>query len=120
MKMQVIDLMREFIILPEFDKNWSAAGLNDDDLRKFQLYLSRNLESGPVIPGTGGLRKVRWLTSKNGKRAGIRCIYIDFAYYEKIYLLTAYTKSTKEDLTETDKNQMRFLVELLKKELGRK
>jgi len=117
MKMQVIDLMREFIILPEFDKNWSAAGLDDDDLRKLQLYLSRSPKSGAVIPGTDGLRKVRWLTSKKGKRTGIRCIYIDFAFYKKIYLLTAYTKSTKEDLTENDKKQMRFLVNVLKKEL---
>ncbi|MEW6621583.1 MAG: hypothetical protein AB1420_00375 [Bacillota bacterium] len=60
------------------------------------------------------------MTSKKGKRAGIRCIYIDFAYYKKIYLLTAYTKNTKEDLTENEKKQMRFLVTVLRKELERK
>jgi len=113
-------MIREFIILPEFEKNWVATGLNDDDLREFQLYLCRNPFRGAIIPGTGGLRKIRWKSRNKGKRAGVRTIYIDFAQFEKIYLLTAYTKNVKENLTKDEQKQMRLLVELLRKELERK
>lgn len=113
-------MIREFVCLPEFDKNWAAAGLNDEDLREFQLFLCNNPARGTVIPGTGGLRKIRWLAKTKGKRSGIRVIYIDFVRFNKIYLLTAYTKNVKEDLSIEDRRQLKELVRLLESQLERK
>jgi len=74
----VVNLEREFVNMPEFEKNWRAAGLDDDDLKELQEYLFENPSSGVVIAGTGGLRKLRWKVPGKGKRGGARVIYIDF------------------------------------------
>ena len=55
-----------------------------------------------------------------GKRGGIRVLYIDFLFYEKIYLLVAYPKSKKENITEKEKKAIKKLVNELKDELRRK
>ena len=64
---------REFIIMPEFERNWRDAELDDNDLKELQAYLCRYPKSSPVIPDTGGLRKLRWKHDK-GKRSGMRTI----------------------------------------------
>ncbi len=56
----VMVLEREFVIMPEFEKRWQEAGLNDDALKELQSYLCLHPKTGLVIPGTGGLRKLRW------------------------------------------------------------
>ena len=49
--------------------------LEDDEYRALQSSLLLRPEQGPVIPGSGGLRKVRWGTKGSGKRGGLRLIY---------------------------------------------
>ena len=49
--------------------------LDDDAYRAFQLALILRPEQGPVIRGSGGLRKVRWAAGTSGKRGGVRVIY---------------------------------------------
>jgi hypothetical protein len=63
---------------------------------------------------------MRWAFKNKGKRGGIRVLYIDFIWYEKIYLLMVYPKSKKENITENEKKVIRKLVEELKNELRRK
>ncbi len=70
----------------------------------------------PVIPGTGGIRKLRWAGSGRGKRGGIRTIYYFHVGPEAIYLLTAYAKADQDDLTPGDKKVWRKLVAAIKKE----
>ena len=69
-----------------------------------------------VIRGTGGIRKLRWGGSGRGKRGGIRTIYFYHAGPEAIYLLTAYAKADRDDLTPTDKKALSRLVTAIKKE----
>jgi hypothetical protein len=108
---------REFVILPEFEKCWNKMGLSDEDLRELENYLCLHPESGDVAPGTGGLRKLRWSAQGKGRRGGARVIYVDFAFYEKIYLLGAYPKSVKIDLTEAEKAEIKRLIKILEQEL---
>lgn len=68
--------------------------------------------SGDIIVGTGGERKIRWQTKGQGKSSGARVIYIDFNSKERIYMLTAYTKNEKSDLTM---EQRKLLYSLVKK-----
>ncbi len=50
-------MIREFIMMPEFDKMCAKIGLNDEDLKSLQLEILSNPKAGVVIRGTGGLRK---------------------------------------------------------------
>ena len=73
-------------------------------------------DAAPVIPGTGGLRKLRWAGSGRGKRGGIRTIYFWHAGPDAIYLLTAYAKANRDDLSPADRKALARLVAAIKKE----
>jgi hypothetical protein len=94
--------------------------LTEDDLRNFEAYLCDNPSAGDMIPGTGGLRKLRFGIPGTGKRGGARVVYVDFAFHEKIYLFNAYTKSRKIDLTSEEKANIRKAIKALGTELERK
>ena len=72
--------------------------------------------SVPVIPGTGGIRKFHWAGSGRGKRGGIRTIYFYLAEPGAVYLLTAYAKASRDDLTSADRKALSRLVAKIKKE----
>ena len=107
-------MTREFIMTPEFDKNWDDLGLNDDDLKELQEEILRNPQIGPVIKGTNGLRKMRFALNE-GKSSGARVLYIDLVMNEEVYLISAYAKGEKENITDTEKASIRSMIELLKK-----
>jgi hypothetical protein len=71
----------------------------------------------PIIPGSGGIRKVRWATSGRGKRGGLRVIYFFHVSPPVVYLLTAYAKSELEDLKPGDLRAWARLVATIKKEV---
>ena len=72
--------------------------------------------AAPSIRGTGGIRKLRWAGSGRGKQGGIRTIYFYHAGPEAIYLLTAYAKSDRDDLTPADAKALSRIVAEIKKE----
>ena len=77
-------MTRTFIITHEFDKNWKAMGLTDDDLKALQEELILDPTKGDLMRGTGGLRKMRIAFEGRGKSGSGRVCYVDFAVYEKI------------------------------------
>lgn len=86
--------------------------LMDDDLyRQLQNFLMEQPEAGDLISGTGGLRKVRWNLPGTGKRGGIRVIYFWRVAEAQILMLLAYPKSEADDLTSSQKKQLRSIVE---------
>ena len=72
--------------------------LSDDEYAGLQSYLLQYPKSGKVVPGSGGIRKVRWAIASKGKSGGVRVIY----YFKKqdieIWLLTIYSKSEVENI----------------------
>ena len=80
--------------------------------------LLKNPQSGPVIEGTGGIRKVRFPLQDRGKSGSVRVCYTDFEEYEVTYIITAFTKDEQENLTQEEKNVLKRLVKTLKKEAG--
>ena len=86
----------------------------DDDYRNLQFALLLRPEAGAIIPGSGGLRKVRWGSAGKGKRGGLRVIYYWNKAEECIYMLLVYGKSRQVDLT---KEQLRTLRKLVKENL---
>ena len=72
-----------------------------------------------VIRETGGIRKLRWTGSGRGKRGGIRTIYFYHADPEAVYLLTAYAKADRDNLTAADARALSRLVAVIGRERGR-
>ena len=85
--------------------------LADDSYRKLQQAILVRPEAGNLIPGSGGLRKLRWNLPQAGKRGSLRIIYYWDIPSETIYMLLAYKKSKQEDLTQ---DQLRILSRLIK------
>jgi len=90
-------------------------GLTDDDLSEIEIFLCKNPEAGDVMEGTGGIRKFRWALEGKGKSGGARLIYLDIVFSEHIYLLTAFPKNEKSNLSKSERNQMKALVTAIKK-----
>ena len=99
-----------FIETPIFTKLVTDL-IPDDEYRKIQLALVLRPEAGKIIPGGGGLRKIRWRSSGSGKRGGFRFIYFWDVQEDSIYMLLIYKKSKQEDLTP---NQLKILRNLVK------
>ena len=110
-------MKRSFIELPIFKSRWEALGLNEEDLLRLQIELLADAKAGDVMQGTGGVRKMRFAFEHRGKSGGVRVIYVDFEVYEKIYLLTAYTKNEKDDLTKKERSEIKQLIEVLEQQL---
>lgn len=109
-------MIRSFIEVPLFSRRWKEIGLGDEELLALQIMLLKDPTSGPIIEGTGGIRKVRFAIENRGKSSGIRVCYTDFAEFEVIYLITAFEKSEKENLSQEEKNVLKKLVKSLKDE----
>ena len=89
--------MLEFIETPLFSKI-VARYLADDAYAELQAHLSEHPDSGDVIRGSGGVRKLRWGTKGRGKRGGVRIIYYLKLTEGQIWLLTLYAKNVKETI----------------------
>ena len=106
---------RIFIHTVIFDKRWEELNLTDNDLWGLQEYILQNPGIGDIIVGTGGAIKLRWALPNTGKRGGIRIIYIDLINFEKIYLLTCYPKSKKDNLTDKEKSAIKETLKRITK-----
>ena len=95
-------------------------GLTEADLLRLQQELLANPEVGSKMQGTGGVRKMRFAFEHRGKSGSVRVIYVDFFIHEKLYLLTAYPKNEKDNLTKEERNELKKLAELLGSELEKK
>ena len=99
-----------FVETPIFTAAIRSA-LADEDYRALQIALLLRPEQGPVIPGSGGLRKVRWAGSGRGKRGGLRITYYWHPGTETFYLLYVYAKNAQEDLTPAQLKTLRRLIQ---------
>ena len=103
-----------FVELPPFER-YRSEYLDDDAFLRLQRLLMLNPEAGALIPGTGGLRKVRFADERRGKgkRGGLRVIYYWWDAGLQFWLFTIYDKNEMSDLT---KSQRETLKEMIKKE----
>jgi hypothetical protein len=113
-------MRKTFIETAEFTE-WVKTYLSDDDLAAVQRELLADPERGDVIPGCGGLRKLRVAVPRRGKgkRGGARVIYLHVEELDQIHLVTVYGKDQKDDLTAEDKRLCRQFVQLLKQQVKR-
>ncbi len=83
-------------------------------------FIAGHPEAGDVIPGTGGVRKVRWAASGRGKRGGARVIYYFYDETAPLFLLSVYAKGAQADLTADEKRAVATLVSVLKTKLRKR
>jgi mRNA-degrading endonuclease RelE of RelBE toxin-antitoxin system len=81
--------------------------LSDDEYRALQAALIENPEAGPVIPGSGGVRKLRWAAPGRGKRGGYRVIYYVRRPGGVIWMLTIYPKNVADSISASMLKQIR-------------
>jgi len=95
-----------FVETPIFTADVQAL-LSDEEYAALQQHLVAQPDSGDVITGTGGLRKIRWTTTGRGKRGGTRVIYYHVAANSQIRMILIYRKGIKDDLKPKEKTVLR-------------
>lgn len=83
----------------------------EGDLHELRAHLSAHPDAGVVIPNSGGVRKLRWAASGRGKRGGARVIYYFHNFDVPLFLLAAFAKARKADLTAEELKSVRQVAE---------
>ena len=83
--------------------------LTDDEYYDLQAVLAENPKDGEVIPGAGGLRKLRWRAAGRGTRGGLRVIYYCWSE-DRLYMIFVYDKAQQGDLTPEQLKALRAYV----------
>lgn len=85
----------------------------ESDRARLVEFIGANPEAGDLIPETDGVRKLRWALRGRGKRGGARVIYLFHNERLPVFLLAAYGKNEKANLTNAERNAMSRLVPTL-------
>lgn len=101
--------MFEFIETPFFTKALEQY-LDDDEYAELQRHLVDQPEAGVVVPGSGGVRKLRWAATGRGKRGGLRVIYYLRSKQGEIWMLTVYGKNVRENIPAHLLRQMKEAI----------
>ncbi len=101
-----------FIETPTFTRLITEL-LDDDEYSKLQAELAKRPNVGNLIKNGGGIRKLRWKRAGTGKSGGIRVIYYWITEDNQIFMLVAYPKSVKDNLTDRETAILRNLVKEL-------
>jgi hypothetical protein len=102
-----------FIETAVFAQAWRRCGLSDEDLWELQVAIMIHPKLHPVMEGTGGVRKIRFSPdgTPRGKSGAYRACYAYFEEYGVVFLLTAYPKSKRDNLSIAGRNAVRRMVE---------
>ena len=98
---------------PTFTRQASKL-FDEDEKRELIDFLAANPFAGEVIPGTGGVRKLRFRGAGGGKRGGSRVIYYYLDDRSPLYALLAYAKSARTDLTPEERRTVAALAARIK------
>lgn len=99
------------IIETSFFTRKVSALMDDDEYRRMQTILVIRPDAGDLIPGSGGLRKLRWGLQSHGKRGGVRVIYYWAVRQDHILMLLIYAKNEKDDLSAEQLKVLRRMIE---------
>lgn len=72
--------------------------LDDDEYAELQQFMMEHPEAGEIVPGSGGVRKLRWKRAGLGKRGGLRVIYFLRYAPNELWMLTLYAKAKQENV----------------------
>jgi hypothetical protein len=106
----------KLITVAETDTFVRQAGAlwTEEERLEFIDYIARNPDAGAIIPGSGGVRKVRWSRQGSGKRGGVRIIYYYLHMGAPLFLLMIYAKADRDDLSPEAKRAAQKLTARIK------
>lgn len=100
----------EFVYLAPYER-FARHGIPDEVERAFEAAIVENPEIGRLVPGLGGVRKVRVALPGRGKRGGARFLYFLRLARGRVYVLTAYVKNVQPDLTPDQRKRILQILE---------
>ena len=106
-----------FIEQPVFTRQLVEL-VEDDAYRRFQNELAANPEKGPVVKGSGGLRKARMALPGRGKSGGARVLYLWFPRHDTIVFYLVYTKGDMENVPPAQMKAIKYEVQRIKTAFG--
>lgn len=111
----------KFIELPGFTRAWTSLGLSDDDLTALQTAIIIGPNRWPVVPGTGGLRKIRFARpgEGRGKSGAYRACYACFLENGVVVLAMVYGKNEQPDLTTAQRRSIAAILKTIGEQLKR-
>ena len=95
-----------------FVRDWQELRLTDDDLAALESLIMAAPRQAPIVPGTGGLRKLRFVPPrwKIGKSGALRVCYAYFEGFGLVYIFSAYAKTAKRNLSSDEKVHIGRLI----------
>ncbi|TXR53119.1 type II toxin-antitoxin system RelE/ParE family toxin [Reinekea thalattae] len=109
--------MQTIVELPEFQRK-ALNILSIEEKVSIINYLASHPQSGDLMQGTGGIRKLRWSAQGKGKSGGARVIYYYHNGTVPLFLLTVFGKGEKANLSKAERNELAQLTKLLLKHYG--
>lgn len=111
-------MKRLFVYTSLFQRRLNALQNSEMKAREIENMVLNQPDAGDMVPGTGGVRKLRVADEARGKgrRGGIRVLFLDLPHAEVTYLLFLFTKNESADISFVEKKAIRELVFKLKKE----
>ena len=85
--------------------------LDDDEYSELQQFMLQNPEAGQIVPGSNGVRKLRWMRPGMGKRGGLRIVYFIRYQPAEFWMLTIYAKAKRSNVPA---HILKQLVEVFK------
>jgi hypothetical protein len=98
--------------LPEFIRK-SEKLMSAEEHDQLLSFLATNPTAGVLLQGTGGVRKIRWATGNKGRSGSTRIVYFYHNTAIPLFLLTAFSKNERENLTKAERNELAGLTKLL-------
>ena len=111
--------MQTIVELPEFIRKAQDL-LSSEEKLSLINYLAAHPQSGDLIQGTGGIRKLRWSAQGRGKSGGVRVIYYYHNQSVPLFLFTVFGKSEKANLSKSECNDLSKFTGLLLRQYGGK
>ncbi len=109
----------KFIELPGFTRSWASLGLSGDDLTALQAAILDGPNRYPVVPGTGGLRKIRFARpgEGRGKSGSYRACFACFLDNGVVVLAMVYGKEEQADLTTAQRRNIAAALRVISEQL---
>jgi hypothetical protein len=98
--------MHSVLLTSTFERHAKAARLSEQELEDIVMWLAENPQSGDLIPGTGGARKVRFARPGSGKSGGYRTIHFFGGDDVPLFLLALVSKGQRADLSQAERNDL--------------
>jgi hypothetical protein len=100
--------------LKPYRRAMSRMGVDEEGMRHIEIAIAAAPESNPVLRGLRGVRKARFALPGRGKSGGGRAIYY-LAVGEAIYMMTAYPKNERDDLSPDQRKAILAVIEDMKR-----